>query len=158
MGAMRMRTPRRGPTVATARGSPRAPPTDRGSGSEELPAELTAAGESLLHALDAAGAGPDMAFWLWFRDIAEWRLVLGGGRLVRHGPQIAQSRIRRLLAESPRFDPLTMALIGIPRRGARVTETMRSALRTGPGIHGVRLHDNVLNGVRVQRAYIYRIA
>lgn len=123
----------------------------------ELTAELVDAGESLVSALDAEGAGPETAFWLWFRDVAGWRLVLDGGRLTRHGPRIAQARIRRLLDESDCFAPLSMEHIGVAKRGARVVETLRAALRTGPGLHGVRIHDNILNGVRVQRAYVYRI-
>jgi hypothetical protein len=118
---------------------------------------LIEAGESLVRALDAAGAGPESAFWLWFRDVADWRLVLGGGPLAQYGSKIGQSRIRSLLDESDSFDPLTMAQIGVAKPDARVIRIMRSALRTGPGIHGVRIRDNVLNGVRIQRAYIYRI-
>ncbi len=151
-------TPRQMQRVAHAtRGKAPAPRLDSESGCAELAAGLVEAGASLLEALDAAGAAPDTAFWLRFRDVDDWRLVLGGGRLVRHGPRIAHSRIRRILAESARFDPLTMQLIGVAKPDAQVVRILRSALRTGPGIHGVRIRDNVLNGVRVQEAYVYRV-
>jgi hypothetical protein len=158
MGTMRASVTALGSTgMAQARSETRPPREGRESNPAKLTAELVDAGESLVGALDAAGAGPDTAFWLWFRDVSGWRLVLDGGRLVKHGSKIAQSRIRRLLDESDRFDPLTMSHVGVAKRRARVVQTLRSALRTGPGIHGVRIHDNVLNGVRVQSAYVYRI-
>ncbi len=135
----------------------RAPQVDSESGCVGLAAGLVEAGASLLKALDSSEEEPDTAFWLWFRDVGDWRLVLGGGRFIRYGSKIAHSRIHRLLAESTHFDPLTIAQIGVAKRDARVVRILRSAVQTGPGIHGVRIHDNVLNGVRIRRAYIYRV-
>jgi hypothetical protein len=121
------------------------------------PRELVDAGAALIQALDAAAAGPDVAFWLRFPDGADWRLLLAEGRLLRHGSRVAQDRIRRLLSIVEDCSPLSPDLIGVSRGEAPAVRVLRSALWTGPGIHGVRIRDNVLNGVRVRRAYVYRV-
>jgi len=67
-------------------------------GADAPPQELVDAGAALIRALDAAAAGPDVAFWLRFQDAGDWRLLLAEGRLLRHGLRVAQDRIRRLLS------------------------------------------------------------
>ena len=125
----------------------------------EAPApELVDAGAALIAALDAAGAGPDVAFWLWFRDVDDWRLLLAEGRLLQHGSRIAYGRIRRMLADPDSDLSLEPDLVGVATGEAPAVAVLRSAISTGPGIHDVRIRDNVLNGVRVRRAYVYRIA
>ncbi len=127
-------------------------------GRDSPASELIDAGAALIQALDAAAAGPDTAFWLWFRDVCDWRLMLAEGRLLRYGSRIAQDRIRKTMSETGEYAPLTPAHVGVGRADAPSVKAIRSALWTGPGIHGVRIRDNVLNGVRVKRAYVYRVA
>ncbi|MDX1393277.1 MAG: hypothetical protein R3195_02755 [Gemmatimonadota bacterium] len=136
------------------------PALDRGSETtSDAPArELVDAGAALITALDAAGASPDVAFWLWFANAGEWRLLLAEGRLLQYGSRIALSRIRRMLTGDGEYEPLSPDLIGVSDGDAPAVKVLRSALWTGPGIHDLRIRDNVLNGVRVRRAYVYRIA
>ena len=122
------------------------------------PRELVDSGIALIAALDAAAAGPDVAFWLWFPKVEAWRLLLAEGRLLQHGSRIALSRIGRMLSGNADFEPLTPDVVGVSTGDAPVVRVLRSALWTGPGIHDLRIRDNVLNGVRVRRAYVYRIA
>lgn len=120
--------------------------------------ELVDEGARLVRLLDAERAGPDTAFWLWFRDVGDWRLMLSGGDLMRGGPASARGRVRRHLANRETFRRLSENRVGIARADARSVEVIEGAVQTGPGIHGVRIPDNVFNGVRLRGAYVYRVA
>lgn len=122
----------------------------------EPEAELIAEGGRLVAALDDDGLGPDIAFWLWFRDVGGFRLILSGGGLATGPRDAAARRVRKILAEDRSFARLDEALVGVRDPDARVVQAIRDAVSTGPGLHGIRIRDNVVGGVRLQRAYIYR--
>jgi len=122
----------------------------------ELPSGLIAAGETVVRVLDAAGLPPDTAFWMWFRDVKGWRLVLSGGPLARLVPKAAMARVRKALDDAdaaPGFDP---DLIGVMSPDAAPVAAIRGGLATGPGFHGIRLRNNRLAGVVIPGAYVYR--
>jgi len=127
-----------------------------GSETEVDPA-LVADGVQLLERLNEALAGPDTAFWLWFRDVAGHRLVLSGGELFRYGAQAARRRVRVALEEAPAVEHLTQDLVGIAKPDARSVQVIENAVSTGPGIHDVRIRNNLVNGVTIRGAYVYRV-
>lgn len=118
--------------------------------------ELIAAGEALVRALDARGLAPGVAFWLWFRDVRDWRLVLAGGTLAEAGAREALVTIREILREQEDTRALTPLDVGVKDEDHRAVRAVRTAISTGPGIHGVRIRDNTVAGIRLQRAFVYR--
>ena len=132
-----------------AEGTEATPPT-------EPEPELIAEGGRLVEALDRDGVAPAVAFWLWFRDVRGFRLILSGGGLATGPLDAADRRVKRVLGEHRSFDRLNEGLIGVRPPEARVVAAVRDAVSTGPGLHGIRIRDNVVGGVRLQRAYIYR--
>jgi hypothetical protein len=144
-------------------GSPAATPAEPDPTPAEpdpAPAEpdpaLIAEGARLVEVLDEEGAGPAVAFWIWFRDVRGFRLILSGGALGAAAPEEADRRVREILARDRSFDALVDRLVGVKRPEARVVVAVRDAVSTGPGLHGIRIRDNVVGGIRLQRAYIYR--
>lgn len=128
-----------------------------GSGPDaELPAGLIAAGEAVIRALDAARLPPDTAFWMWFRDVQGWRLVISGGPLARHAPAVARRGVVKVLSEADPSPPLDLDLIGVMSPDAPPVAAIRRGLATGPGFHGIRLRNNTLGGVVIPAAYVYR--
>lgn len=128
-----------------------------GSGPDaDLPAGLIAAGETVVRALDEAGLPPDTAFWMWFRDVEGWRLVISGGPLGRHETAVARRGVRKVLADTDPTPPLDAELIGVMSPDAAPVAAIRRGLATGPGFHGIRLRNNTLGGVVIPAAYVYR--
>lgn len=122
----------------------------------DLPAGLIAAGEAVVRALDAAGIPPDTAFWMWFRDVKGWRLVISGGPLARHQVAIARRGVEKVLSEADPPPPLDPELIGVLSPEAPPVAAIRQGVATGPGFHGIRLRNNALGGVVIPAAYVYR--
>ncbi len=129
--------------------------TNRGVGTE-LPDALIEAGEALIRALDDAGLGPDTAFWMWFRDVKGWRLVLSGGPLSGLGPKAAHRRVREILPGTPAARSLDPELVGVAGPQAASVAAIRDGVTTGPGFHGIRVRNNTLGGVVIPAAYVYR--
>jgi len=123
---------------------------------DELPAGLIAAGKTVVRVLDASGLAPDTAFWMWFRDVAGWRLVLSGGPFARLDAAAAKRRVETALAGTDPPPPLDPALIGVLSPDAASVAAIRRGLATGPGFHGIRLRNNTLAGVTIPAAYVYR--
>lgn len=128
----------------------------RGAPAVELSHELVAAGEALVRALDESGVSPDTAFWMWFRDVEGWRLVLSGGGLARSAPRSATARVRALVGRTSGMDALEPAWVGVAAPEAASVSAIRAGLATGPGFHGIRLRNNTVRGVVIPAAYVYR--
>lgn len=118
--------------------------------------ELIAAGEALVRALDERGLGPHVAFWLWFRDVRDWRIVLAGGALTEGGLHEARVAVREVLREGTATRALTPLDVGVKEEDHRAVQAVRTVISTGPGIHGIHIRDNTVAGIRLQRAFVYR--
>lgn len=124
---------------------------------QELDDHRIREGWKLLETLDAQGHGPDTAFWIWFRDVEDWRLMFSGGDLLRYGHKAAKRRAESVLAELAGTVDLAPEQIGVAREGAKSVALIEQAIQTGPGIHGIRIKNNVVGGQRIRRAYVYRV-
>ncbi|MDX1578230.1 MAG: hypothetical protein R3266_07085 [Gemmatimonadota bacterium] len=122
-----------------------------------LPEGLRQGGWQLIETLDAAGRGPDAAFWLWFPDVEDWRLMFAGGPLFEGGAKAAHRRLRETVQQLGRPGGLQLKHLGVAKEDARSVALIREAVYTGPGIHGIRIRDNVIGGRRIRRAYVYRV-
>ena len=86
-------------------------------------------GEAVVRALDEAGLEVRAASWLRLAEAPDWRLVLAMPLVDKEGPRAGYGAIRKTLAR--------------PR-------DLRKA------IADIRVSDNIVDGVLVQDAYIYR--
>jgi len=114
-------------------------------------------GQRLIVALDKAGFQTKAAFWYYLTDSDEWRLFIGTPIEEQFGPikayGIIQNEIEKL---SP---PIELSLKDISVLGSNdeLISLLRIAVRTGPGISGIRFTRNVINNKFIDDAYIYRI-
>ena len=53
---------------------------------------------------------------------------------------------------------LSLEDVALAKPQAPIVEVMKTAIKTGPGISGIRFSQNVINGVLIEDAYIYRLA
>lgn len=118
------------------------------------------AGEALVRELDEQGLRPDAAFWLYDSEAQGWKLVLAEAKLKEAGPKQLYRDIQRRLAELPDEHQsfLTLADIAVAAPDSPIVLLLKTAIRTGPGISGIRFTNNVINGKLIEDAYIYRVS
>lgn len=117
-------------------------------------------GRALVRQLDERDLSPDAAFWLYRPDRGDWTLVFVQAKFETQGPSWAYSRIRDVLAAAPQDSPeLTLESISLASPRSPLVSLLRVAVSTGPGsnIASVRFTSNVINGVLIDDAYIYRL-
>lgn len=124
----------------------------------QLTQESIDAGAALVRKLDESGLQADAAFWYYFPDAQAWKLVLAEVKVGIDGPKEVYRRIQRLLAKEPKqFAPLSLDDVTLAKPDAPLVSLLRTTLRTGRGITGIRFSNNVINGTVIEDAYIYRL-
>jgi hypothetical protein len=124
-----------------------------------LTPQLIEEGAELLQALDASGLTPDAAFWFYFSDINAWKLVLAEMRVGPDGPREVYKQVQRTLdALSDTIKSFSLADVVVAKPDAPVVSVLKRALRVERNAGGVRFSQNVIDGVLIEDAYIYRLA
>jgi hypothetical protein len=120
--------------------------------------ELIASGEYLILQLDRGEFRPDAAFWLYNSEAGVWKLVIAGGRVSKYGSKDVYRAIQKVLkSQRPHLHGLELDDISISRSNSELVKLLRSAIRTGWKIAGIRFTSNVVNGTLIDDAYIYRL-
>jgi len=124
-----------------------------------LTPQLIEEGAELLQALDASGLTPDAAFWFYSSDINAWKLVLAEMRVGPDGPREVYKQVQRTLdALSDTIKSFSLADVVVAKPDAAVVSVLKRALRVERNAGGVRFSQNVIDGVLIEDAYIYRLA
>jgi hypothetical protein len=119
------------------------------------------AGRRLLEKLDEVSFPVTAAFWLYLTESSDWRLFVASPLTSSIGKRDAYSKLQQTLLElqaDPTFvlQPLGLREITLVRPDDEMVNTLALAVSTGPGISGIRLSRNSINGVYIEDAYIYR--
>jgi len=115
-------------------------------------------GAELVHKLDERQLSPDAAMWLYFPDAGEWRLLLAEVKLNELGPRSFYEKIQAIIAsDKPELSELSLDSIGLTTPDNPLVLLLSRAIQTGPGISGIRLTNNVINGAVIEDAFIYRL-
>ncbi len=114
-------------------------------------------GENLLRELDAASVNVDSALWFYFPEEGIWKLLLSFPDVEKKGPKAAYARVQKALSKlgegpAPPLDDVALAKPNSP-----LLRLLKVAIRTGPGISGIRFSNNVVDGQLIPDAYIYRL-
>jgi hypothetical protein len=116
-------------------------------------------GAALIKKLDERGASPDAAFWIYFPDIQQWKLMLAEVKLGEIGPKEFYKKIQDTISASKsEIGELSLDDIALSKPESPIVALLRTAIRTGPGINGIRFTNNVINGTVIEDAYIYRLS
>jgi len=123
----------------------------------ELTTELISEGRTLLEGLDKEGAPPDAALWFYFPAPREWKLLLEV-RLGPEGQRGLNRKIQKTLSGSgQRIATLKLEDIMLASPDAPMIRVLRGVVSTESEIVGLRFTRNVINGIFVEDAYIYRL-
>lgn len=123
-----------------------------------LTKEMIEEGASLVGKLDESGVPPEAAFWFYFPDVQQWKLVLAEIKLGERGPRQFYKRIQEVISSDQMNMPdLALDDITLAKPDAPIVVLLKHAIHTGPGIGGIRFTNNVINGTVIDDAYIYRL-
>jgi hypothetical protein len=112
-------------------------------------------GRRATEALDGANVDVRASFWYHDPDAEEWHLVIVTPLAESDGPRASYARILRALRDCDVDLPGRRIVAKGP--GAPLVRSLRRIVRTGRGITGIRLSDNVVDGVVIEDAYVYRL-
>lgn len=115
-------------------------------------------GKSVLSELDKTGLEISSAFWLYFPDSKEWRLLLAMPALDTEGPKEVYSKIQDVINQHGSNLNIPLWSIGIISPNNSINQLLRFAIKTGEkSFSDIRFSGNVINGVLIDDAYIYRV-
>ena len=118
--------------------------------------EWIEAGKSLTQALDQANFQVDASLWFYDLNTDQWRLMIASPLVDKEGPLEAYRAIQKALDGLEQED-LRLSDISVVSPNHHLIELLRAAVRTGPGISGVRFTRNRINDQFIEDAYIYRL-
>ncbi|HLF79325.1 MAG TPA: hypothetical protein VJB57_17725 [Dehalococcoidia bacterium] len=124
--------------------------------------ERIRAGADLLQKLDEAGFDVRAAFWLYRAESSDWRLVLATPLFNSLGPKQSYLRLQKTVLEFQdsldfSLQPVSLREISVVGPEDELVSLLRVAMRTGPGISGIRFTGNTISGTYIDDAYIYRL-
>jgi len=122
-----------------------------------LTEQLINGGKNLIEELDTSGIKVDGALWFFFPEEGFWKLLLSLPNIERDGPKSSYSKVQKALSKLKEKDSLSLDDISISKPKAPLMNLLKIAVRTGPGINGLRFSNNVINGQLISDAYIYRL-
>lgn len=118
--------------------------------------ELIEDGKKLVETLDAAKFDVRAAFWFYFSDANEWRLMIASPFVDSPGPMKAFEIIQKEMGKISPALGIKLRNIVVISPQDRLIRLMKMAIGTGPGISGIRFTQNVINNVLIEDAFIYR--
>ena len=86
-----------------------------------------------------------------------WKLLLSVEGVEKEGPKKTYRQVQKLMAKKTKAKDLTLDKITLLKPKAPLLQLMEKAIKTGPGISGIRFTGNAINGQFIPDAYIYRL-
>lgn len=124
---------------------------------ESLSSEMISAGAQLTRRLDQMHFVVSASFWFYLSDINSWRLIIATPEVKVNGPKKAYKQIQSAIARMPENLPkIALKDISVVDSQNPLILRLRVFGRV-EGISGVRFSNNVINGVPIEDAYIYRL-
>lgn len=127
--------------------------------SGQLTAEMIESGKALVRTLDTQSLSIKGAFWLLLPEERIWRLFLVSPQVGAFGPKAMYKKVRSAMTRLPENIPyIGTKDISVADVKAPLFQLLRTAIATGDGIGGIRFSRNVINGLMIEDAYIYRLS
>lgn len=125
---------------------------------EALSRELIDAGKRLTLLLDEKGFAVTAALWFFRVESGSWRFVIASPVVDSKGPKESYKRVQNILASTNDGD-LVLGLkdISLVSPSDPLISLLKRAMKTGKGVSGIRFSGNLINGIPIEDAYIYRL-
>ena len=118
--------------------------------------EMIQFGNDFISLLDKKKFSIDAALWFYYPNIYQWRLILSMPEVNVKGPKVAYQKIQNALKKLD-FGKISLQQIHILDMSDPLIMLLKSAIKTGKGISGIRFTQNTINGILIEDAYIYRL-
>ena len=126
---------------------------------EAISSEMISAGAELADSLNKSQRPFDALLWLYLPEMNAWRFVVGSPEVKTSGPRGIYQAIRTVVTNIPGGKPIVpVDDIVVVDSNDRLISLLRRAIKTGQGLTGIRFTRNVINGVLIDDAYIYKLA
>lgn len=117
-----------------------------------------AAGANLIKALDKDGEQIDAALWFYYPDLSQWKLLLRSAKFDRSNITGAYTKVSQILSGIDDTNKnLSIGDIKILNSKDPLTSLLKNLIHA-KGLNEIRMRSNVLNGIYVEDALIYRNA
>jgi hypothetical protein len=114
-------------------------------------------GRRIVEGLDSSRFEVQSAFWFYTPASHKWTLFIVTPLVDNLGPREAYARVQTLLLTVSPRPQISLKDISLLSPQNELVRLLRLAIKTGPGISGIRFTRNTINGVFIQDAYIYRL-
>lgn len=123
-----------------------------------LTPEMIGEGAIVIQKLDEMGISPDAAFWFYFPDIGAYKLILAQVKVGADGPKGVYRSIQKALQGLGTLaSHISLDDVAVAKPDAPVVKLLAQVIGTGAGISGIRFSKNVIDGIPIDDAYIYRL-
>ncbi len=113
-------------------------------------------GKKIVQNLDNSGLFFPLAMWFLKPDNNEWRLIFGASDIEEKGTREYYKKIQQSLNKMQPATDITVNDISVISTNNSLAKLIKSAIKTGKDISGIRFSGNVVNGVLINDAFIYR--
>ena len=126
---------------------------------ESISREMISAGERLARYLINTDIPIDALLWLYVPESNAWRFIVASPEVKINGPKSVYQKIRSTIEQMPPSDEAGVAWddIVVVDSNDPLIKLLRQAITTGQAISGIRFSRNVVSGVLIEDAYIYRL-
>ena len=115
------------------------------------------AGKDLLNILDDTKFKVKAALWLYMPEPEEWRLILACPIVDEEGPKKAYETVQSQLQGLNQRDRLSLQDISLVSPGDKLIKALKLVFKLDKAISPIRFTRNVINGIFIEDAYIYRL-
>jgi hypothetical protein len=110
-----------------------------------------------LSKLDEIEFNVKAALWFYVQDSEEWRLIIASPIVDKDGPKKAYEKVQSQLQELDGRYKLSLRNISLVSPSDKLIKALKSVFKLDKAISPIRFTRNVINGVFIEDAYIYRL-
>lgn len=115
-------------------------------------------GKILIKNLEKSGFKVRSAFWLYVSELGEWSLFLASDYVDEYGQKKAYEFIQNELSKASSPISIYLSSINAVKVNDDMVNLLKVLIKTGPNdLNEMRFTQNVINGVMIEDAFIYRI-
>ncbi|MEK6477730.1 hypothetical protein WJR50_09360 [Catalinimonas sp. 4WD22] len=114
-------------------------------------------GKKVLEELDKSGLEVTSAFWFYLAEVEEWRLMLAMPSIDIQGRKKTYAKIWGVLDRNRSTLNIPLDAITLISPKHELNQLLRSVVKTGKSMSGIRFSGDVINGTLIEDAYIYRV-
>lgn len=116
-----------------------------------------AAGARFIEALDEDGEAVDTALWFYYPDLSQWKLLIASPAFEKDRPTSSYTKVSKLLSNEDEVGrSISISDIKILTAKDPMRRLLKGIIRTGKSLDRIRMTSNILNGIYVEDALVYR--